>query len=370
MAKKPVAKPKAPSASAKVREKLGIKDGPAPGEKAPQMRRPKKQAAVESRTDGTATGGDELADLPVDGVPLDESVTGDSAANDARAKLEANRGAIDSAVAAETGTARPERKLTAPGAMDKAMQKLTPEKLEKYVRQRRLAGLSTTTVIEAAAQRGIFLPDDPRNPQRKATTPAAKNKGGSKGQAATTTATPAPKASAMDMGALAATALPNSGQLVGPAPMDMSKLAAAANNAGQPTPAQVPTNQNVMDPNRQSGLLPAKPEPVPSLLDRTLGKTYVGKAAMFTVPELLTAAGLGVGAAGLYRLGKSMFSGEQTVPDAVQQQAQAARDIDFSKPMEQQMQMPNPADQMNDPANTIRRFQQPQKPMIFPQESF
>jgi hypothetical protein len=185
----------------------------------------------------------------------------------------------------------------------------------------------------------------------------------------------------MDMGALAATANPNAGQLPGtditkldmsgvfsPGPMDMSRLSAAANNAGQPTPGQVPTN---LDPNRPSGLLPEPPKPVPSLLDRTLGRTYVGKAAMFGVPELATATGLGGATYLAYQAARQMFGGQQP-PTIMEQQQQAlkerpASDFFGAPPM-------NPADQMNDPANTIRRFQQqqaqPQKPMIFPQESF
>jgi len=318
MAKKPVAKPKAPPASAIVRKKLGLpaaEDGPAPGEKPPQMRRPKKQPAVESRTEGTATGGDELADLPVDGVPLDEAVTGTSAIDDARAKMEAARAGVGNVIAGETGTAPQPAKKKGSGT--------------KSGKKGGKGAAATTTT----------------------TTPAPKTN--------TTTTTPAPKTSAMDMAALAATSNPNAGQLVGPVPMDMSKLAAAATNAGQPTPAQVPTNQNVINPGKPSGLLPEPPKPTPSLLDRTLGKTMTGKAAMWAVPEIMTGAGLIGGGAGLYQLGRMMFgSGDEGVPDAIQQQAQAAQQLDFSKPLDQQMRMPNPADQQRRPEDTIRQYRQ------------
>ena len=308
MAKKSVPKPKAPAATTKpkkpsevLREKLGVK--------------PKKGTEVESRTEGTATGGDELAAIPKDGVPLDESVTGTSAIDEARAKMEAARAGVGNVIADETGTA------PAP-AKTKSGGKKGGNKGGK--------GAAATT-----------------------TTPPPNTN--------TTTATPTPKTSAMDMGALAAFSNPNAGQLIGPVPMDMSKLAAAANNAGQPTPAQVPTNQNVINPGKPSGLLPEPPKPTPSLLDRTLGKTYTGRAAQSLVPELLTGAGLIGGGYGLYTLGRSMFgSGDEGVPDAIQQQAQAAQQLDFSRPLDQQMQMqmPNPADQPRRPEDTIRQYRQ------------
>jgi hypothetical protein len=337
MAKKPVAKPK-PAATTKpkkpsevLREKLGVQ---------PKKGGAKKGTDVESRTEGTATGGDELDEIPKEGVPLDESLTGGSAggsaANDARAKLEANRGAIDSTVSAETGTAG---KAQTGGKKKGGGNKGGSKK-------------GATPGSNAASQAVV---------DRQAQLNAARVGGN----------TQAPQPSAMDMGALAATANPNAGQLVGPVPMDMSKLSAAANNAGQPTPGQVPTN---LDPNRSSGLLPEPPKPVPSLLDRTLGKTYVGKAAMFGVPEVLTAAGIGGATWLAIQAARSMLGGQQP-PSVMEQQQQAlqsrpASDFFGAPPM-------NPADQMNDPANTIRRFQQqqqqqaqPQKPMIFPQESF